>query len=80
MERLPDGRAILKRVMNMSTMEMNRGAAVGSVGNIVANLFSMLAAWNEARATRHELNSLSDRELNDIGLTRGDIERVARGL
>ena len=80
MERLPDGRAILKRVMNMSTMEMNRRAAVGGVGNIVANLFSMLAAWNEARATRHELNSLSDRELNDIGLTRGDIERVARGL
>jgi len=29
---------------------------------------------------RRELNSLSDRELNDIGLGRGDIKRIARGL
>lgn len=80
MKALPDGRALLKRVMNMSTMEMNRGAAVGGVGNVVANLFSMLSAWNDARVTRRELNSLSDRELNDIGLARGDIERIARGF
>jgi uncharacterized protein YjiS (DUF1127 family) len=59
---------------------MNRGAAVGGVGNVVANLFSMLSAWNDARGTRRELNSLSDRELNDIGVFRGDIERIARGL
>lgn len=80
MKRLPDGRALLKRVMTMSTMELNRGAAVGGVGNVVATLFSMLSAWNDARVTRRELNSLSDRELNDIGLARGDIDRVARGL
>ena len=65
--------------MNMSTMEMNRSAAVGGVGNVVANLFSMLSAWNDARLTRRELNNLSDRELNDIGLARGDIGRIARG-
>nr|WP_306755430.1 DUF1127 domain-containing protein [Paracoccus sp. M09] len=63
----------------MSTMEMNRSAAVGGVGNVVANLFSMLSAWNDARLTRRELNNLSDRELNDIGLARGDIGRIARG-
>ncbi len=40
----------------------------------------MVAAWNDARITRSELNRLTDRELTDIGLTRGDIERVARGL
>lgn len=39
----------------------------------------MLSAWNEARVTRYELTRLSDRELDDIGLARGDIERVARG-
>lgn len=79
MKRLPDGRALLKRVMNMSTMEMNRSAAVGGVANVVANFFSMLSAWNDARVTRRELNSLSDRELSDIGLARGDIERIAHG-
>lgn len=64
----------------MSTIELNRSAAVGGVGNVVANLFSKLSAWNDARVTRRELNRLSDRELDDIGLCRGDIERVARGF
>jgi uncharacterized protein YjiS (DUF1127 family) len=64
----------------MSTMEINRSVAAGGVGNVVANLFSMLSAWNDARVTRRELNSLSDRELDDIGVFRGDIERIARGL
>lgn len=64
----------------MSTMEMNRGFAALGVGNVVANVFSTLSAWNDARATRRELNSLSDRELDDIGLGRSDIERIARGL
>ncbi len=40
----------------------------------------MVTAWNDARITRRELSALTDRELTDIGLTRGDIERVARGL
>jgi uncharacterized protein YjiS (DUF1127 family) len=64
----------------MSTMEMNRSVAVAGVGNVVANFFSMLSAWNDSRLTRRELNSLSDRELNDIGVFRGDIERIARGF
>jgi uncharacterized protein YjiS (DUF1127 family) len=80
MKQLPDGRALSKLGDIMSTMEMNRSVAVGGIGNVVANLFSMLSAWNDARVTRRELNSLSDRELNDIGVIRGDIERIARGL
>ncbi len=80
MKQLPDGRALSKLGDIMSTMEMNRSIAVGGIGNVVANLFSMLSAWNDARVTRRELNSLSDRELNDIGVIRGDIERIARGL
>ena len=34
--------------------------------------------WNNARLTRNALKSLSNRELEDIGLSRGDIETVAR--
>ena len=34
--------------------------------------------WNRARNTRNELNSLSNRELADLGITRGDIPFIAR--
>ena len=47
-------------------------------------IFNRIAAtfqhWADVRETRNELNRLTDRELNDIGLARGDIERVARGF
>ncbi|MDB6176703.1 DUF1127 domain-containing protein [Paracoccus sp. Z330] len=63
----------------MSAIEMNRNAAVvGGFGNVFVRFFSMVAAWNDARLTRRELNRLTDRELDDIGLTRGDIESIAR--
>lgn len=39
----------------------------------------LLVDWHEARLTRKSLAALTDRELDDIGLTRADIERVARG-
>jgi uncharacterized protein YjiS (DUF1127 family) len=37
-----------------------------------------LAAWRETRATRIALHSLSDEILNDIGVTRWDIENTLR--
>ena len=35
-----------------------------------------LRTWNDARVTRKALSALTDRELNDLGLGRGDIDRV----
>lgn len=64
----------------MSTMEMSRGFAARGLGNVVGSCLTMLSAWNDARVTRQELNRLSDRELADIGVCRGDIERIARGF
>ncbi|RJK99951.1 DUF1127 domain-containing protein [Paracoccus aestuarii] len=65
----------------MSTIETNRSAvAAGGVGNVVAQIAGLFASWRETRVTRRELGRLSDRELDDIGLCRGDIERIARGL
>ncbi|MDQ7261354.1 DUF1127 domain-containing protein [Paracoccus sp. PS-1] len=64
----------------MSAVEMSHNHAAGGLGRVVARVTAMVAAWNDARVTRRELNALTDRELSDIGLTRGDIERVARGL
>ena len=37
-----------------------------------------LAAWNDARVTRSMLSRLSARELDDIGLSRADIDAAAR--
>ena len=36
-------------------------------------------AWNDARVTRKSLSTLSDHELDDLGLVRGDIEDIAKG-
>ncbi len=62
----------------MSAIEANRSYAVGGVHGVVAKAVAILTAWNDTRVTRRELSRLSDRELDDIGLCRGDIERIAR--
>ena len=43
----------------------------------VSGVFARLSAWNEARRTRNALSRLSTHELDDIGLVRGDIDRIA---
>ena len=35
-----------------------------------------LATWREHRRVIKELNQLTDRELRDIGINRGDIDRL----
>ena len=41
-------------------------------------LFAKIIQWNNARITRNALSKLSMRELQDIGLTPGDIDRISR--
>jgi uncharacterized protein YjiS (DUF1127 family) len=43
---------------------------------IIAHVVAMVKNWNDARATRVQLSKLTDRELSDIGLCRGDIDAV----
>ncbi len=38
-------------------------------------MIAVYRTWNDRRITRNELQKLSDRELDDIGLARGDIDR-----
>ena len=45
--------------------------------SILTNLIGSVVAWNDERVTRKALSSLSTRELDDIGLTRGDIDAIA---
>jgi uncharacterized protein YjiS (DUF1127 family) len=37
-----------------------------------------LTAWRKYRNALRELSQLSDRELDDIGIRRGDIENIVR--
>lgn len=53
-----------------------RPAATKS-GFSLSSFVGTLAAWNDRRMTRKALNKLSNRELDDIGLVRGDIETIA---
>jgi uncharacterized protein YjiS (DUF1127 family) len=46
--------------------------------NFVTEIAGSFAAWNNARITRNSLSNLSDRELDDIGLCRGDIDFIGR--
>lgn len=47
-------------------------------GKWIQALVSVVVDWNDARVTRKALGALTDRELEDIGLVRGDIDNVAQ--
>lgn len=51
----------------------------GRITALASSAVGSFVAWNDARATRNALARLSDRELDDIGLHRGDIDVVAMG-
>lgn len=61
----------------MSAYATNRAIASGTASGIVRSFIAAVATWNDARVTRNALSKLSDRELDDIGLCRGDIEDIS---
>jgi uncharacterized protein YjiS (DUF1127 family) len=64
----------------MSVFEVSRSASAsqGLMAQVYANTIGAYVAWKEARDTRAALDKLSDRELDDIGISRGDIDAIAR--
>ena len=42
------------------------------------SLTSKVTAWRRYRAAVRELEQLTDRDLHDLGITRGEIDVVAR--
>lgn len=44
--------------------------------NWITRYWNYLKTWRSHRDTIKKLNQLSDKELKDIGLTRGDIDRM----
>jgi uncharacterized protein YjiS (DUF1127 family) len=66
----------------MATIETSRRAPLGAVTTYRAvqgatSVLASLAAWNDARVTRKALGRLTDRELDDIGLCRADIDVIS---
>ncbi|RUS63222.1 DUF1127 domain-containing protein [Pseudorhodobacter sp. E13] len=67
----------------MAAYETTRTAPFGAIATysfirFVSNVANSVIAWNDARVTRNSLGKLSDRELDDIGLTRADIADIAK--
>lgn len=54
-------------------------AAIGGISGIVTAIWQSIREWRGRRGLQAALEDLSDKELNDIGITRGEIDYVARG-
>lgn len=62
----------------MATLTTNPTAATGFFANILAPVFDQMMKRRIYRTTVAELSRLSARELDDLGITRSDINRIAR--
>jgi uncharacterized protein YjiS (DUF1127 family) len=67
----------------MAAVETTRPAPYGAITTYraitaLSNVALAFRAWNDARVTRKALSKLSDRELDDIGLCRGDLDFIGR--
>jgi uncharacterized protein YjiS (DUF1127 family) len=65
----------------MAATEMTRTAPFGAITTyrfvqIADAALVAVKGWNDARMTRNALGKLTNRELDDIGLCRGDIETI----
>lgn len=58
------------------TTRTSYGAQAGATSLIqsIVRFAGQVRAWNDARATRKMLATLSDRQLDDIGMVRSDID------
>lgn len=64
----------------MPTVNSIRPAAGTATSGLFIKLHRAVIAvgnWNDARITRKALSGLTARELDDIGLTAGDIKKIS---
>ncbi len=66
----------------MALLDVSHTTTFTTSSNIILkfiiSMFDKLIKWNDSRITRNALSQLSVRELNDIGLVPGDIDRISR--
>ncbi|WP_299813660.1 DUF1127 domain-containing protein [uncultured Jannaschia sp.] len=63
----------------MATFDTFRTARSAPATNVLSAVLGRIIAWNDRRVTVNMLERLTDRELYDIGLERGDIAHWSRG-
>jgi uncharacterized protein YjiS (DUF1127 family) len=73
----PIARAEAMRAQAVAEMILG---ATESLGGLFRGAVAKLAAYRQFRQTFEALSVMTDRELDDIGITRADIGRVARGF
>ena len=62
----------------MTTLDTFVPARRAPATSFFSHLVGQVTTWNDRRVTVKMLNRLTDRELDDIGLERGDIATWAR--
>lgn len=71
-----------REVRSMAFLDISHTTTFTTSSNIILkfiiSVFDKLIKWNDSRITRNALSQLSARELNDIGLVPGDIDRISR--
>jgi uncharacterized protein YjiS (DUF1127 family) len=65
--------------MILRTPGLNSATDAGSAKEKTMNLSTAFKNWRQYRKTFNELDRLTTHELNDLGISRCDIRRVARG-
>lgn len=64
----------------MAVYDTTRPVSNNGLAHLFANAVAAVKSWNSARVTHKALSNLTDRELEDIGLTRSQINQVARNI
>lgn len=63
----------------MAVYEPSRALSEGvriNPSNLFTRAYGAFMDWNDRRMTRNALNALTTKELDDIGLSRGDINNI----
>lgn len=58
-----------------TSRSLNEGVRVDAQG-LISSVISAVISWNDRRITRKALSNLTARELQDIGLTEGDLDKI----
>ena len=61
-------------------LEINKFIDLSFITDFAKNIVDKIYRAHKIRQTYNELYALSDHELRDIGINRGDIKTIAEGL
>ena len=68
---------VRKMAVLNSVRPVSAAPSKGSFVQMISSAFAAIADWNDARNTYKALSKLTDRQLDDIGLNWGDVEKMS---